>query len=140
MMEPGGPGDPALAATLAVVDSARKADYSEEFLGYHLVRVLRRIRETLAHSGFPRDPGEKLPLTLIPLLHHTAKDEGVDWTVQEAPLGRFDQLLEVDARVMTGGRSRADLSAAEFAAYVAEARALHDQFSAIRSRMHNGEP
>ncbi len=135
------PDTPApLAATRALVEEARKADYSREFLGYHLVRALRYIAQTLGHSGFPRDPEQKLQLTLIPLLEHTAREEGVDWTVQAAPLGRFAQLLDVDVRVMTGGRRRDDLTAAEFAAYVEESRALHEEFIAIRARMHNGEP
>ncbi len=129
-----------LTHTLAAVDAARKADYSKDFLAYHLVRVLREIRGTLAFSGFPQGPDQKLRLTLIPLLEHTARTEGVDWTVQEGPLGRFAQLLDVDVRVMTGGRSRAELTAAEFAAYVEEANALHAEFIAIRARMHNGEP
>lgn len=135
------PDDPArLAATLAVVTEARRADYSREFLEYHLVRVLKAIAQTLGHSGFPKGPEEKLRLTLIPLLDHTAREEGVDWTIQDAPLGRFGQLLDVDIRVMTGGRSRQELTAAEFAAYVEEANALHAEFIAIRARMHNGEP
>ncbi len=135
------PDDPArLSATVTVVDDARRADYSTEFLDYHLVRVLRNIAQTLGHAGFPKDAEQKLRRALIPLLEHTARAEGVDWTVQEAPLGRFGQLLDVDVRVMTGGRSRAELTAGEFAAYVKEANALHAEFIAIRARMHNGEP
>lgn len=121
------------------MEAARSADYSSAFLGYHLVRVLRYIAQTLGYSGFPRDAEQKLRLTLIPLLDYAAREEGADWTVQAAPLGRFAQLLEVDVRVMTGGRCREELTAAEFAAYVEESRALHEEFTAIRARMHNGE-
>lgn len=134
------PADPGrLAVTQSAVEEARKADYSQEFLGYHLVRVLRYIAQTLGHSGFPGDPEQKLRLTLIPLLDHSAAEEGVDWTIQAAPLGRFAQLFDVDVRVMTGGRSRAELTAAGFAAYVEEARALQAEFIASRARMYNGE-
>ena len=48
--------------------------------------------------------------------------------------------FDFDARTMNDGRGRADLSPAEFARYVVECHSLFEEYSAIRARMHNGEP
>ncbi len=86
----------------------------------------------------PRE--ERLHLSLIPYLDHDAQSGGQDWTVQAPWHGPLALLFGIDARTMSEGRSRAELSPAEFARYVLECRALFAEYSAVRARMHDGEP
>ena len=132
--------DERVTAYLALVEAELKVDRSTLLLGYHLSRCLRDLRDQVRFGGWPRSFEQRLHLSLIPYLDDSSRQSGLDWTAQGAMAGPLAPLFEIDARTMNDGRGRADLSPTDFARYVAECRALREEFSAIRARMHNGDP
>jgi hypothetical protein len=134
------PPDEQTAAYLALVEAQLQVDWSAMFLGYHIVRSLRELRDQVRFRGWPRTFEERLHLSLIPYLDQDAQSGGLDWSAQAPLHGPLAALFDIDARTMNEGRGRAELSPAEFSRYVLECRALFAEFSAIRARMHNGEP
>lgn len=128
------PTDDRLAATIALAEAQRRVDRATEFLGYRRGRRVREISDFLAARGFPKDPDQRLSLSLIPLLEHDAREEGVDWTVQAGPRGSLAALFDLDLRVMTGGRQREELTAEEYGEYVAESKRHIDEHIASMRR------
>ena len=90
------------------------------------------IADALAPGGFPVSEGEKARLSLVPLVFQEANYDDIGWMLQNENLRQLSGFLELDYLVQSGGRSRAEASPAEFAAYVEAA------FRAIRMRRQEG--
>jgi hypothetical protein len=131
--------DPRIQALVALIDAELAVDRTGDMMAYPKTRSLRELREFVRGVGFPQTAEHRLSLTLIPYFCHDADAAGIRWREQDAPLGAFSGPFEIDARVMNRGRGRAELTPAAFRAYLADCDALHEEFSGIRARMHNGE-
>lgn len=86
------------------------------------------IAHSLAAGGFPVSEAEKVRLSLVPLVFQEANYDDIGWMLQNENLRQLSGFLALDHLVQSGGRSRAEASPPEFAAYVEAA------FRAIRTR------
>jgi len=128
-----------MADFVALVEAQLGVDRSDWRLGYHITRILKALRDQVRYGGWPTSFDDQLRLSLIPYLAHDAADSGIDWTRPGPVHGALGPLFEIDARAMRAGRGRSDLSVEELEQYVAESKALYEEHTDSRARMHNGE-
>jgi hypothetical protein len=121
----------------AMLDAAieTRAAHSDPIGGGRRLFLIH-LKDLIRKSGFPLPEALKLDACSIPYVFQELNYDGYDWSTRNAELGHLADMVEIDVIVWSGGRSRNELTDAEYSAY---RRFCHEAID-YRSRRHPNPP
>jgi hypothetical protein len=78
---------------------------------------LIHVKDLIRKHGFPLPEAVKLDACSMPYIFQELIYDGYSWSTRTAELGHLADMVEVDVIVWSGGRSRKELTDAEYHAY-----------------------
>jgi hypothetical protein len=121
----------------AMLDAAMetRAAHSDPIGGGRRLFLIH-VKDLIRIQGFPLPEALKLDACSMPYVFQELNYDDYDWSTRSADLGHLADMIEVDVIVWSGGRSRNELTDAEYRAYHSFCLKAID----YRSRRHGDPP
>jgi hypothetical protein len=78
---------------------------------------LIHVKDLIRDNGFPLPESLKLDACSMPYVFQELNYDGYDWSTRTAEMGHLSDMLDLDVIIWSGGRTRYELTDAEYGAY-----------------------
>src|SRR5262245_18520687 len=102
----------------AMIDSAidARATHSDP-IGRGRRLFLIYVKDLIRDHGFPLPEALKLDACSMPCVFRELNYDGYEWSRRNAEMGHLSDMVDLDVVIWSGGRTRSELSDAEYGAY-----------------------